>query len=106
MNKIFSFVRTAGNVLLYSLRTATFCRVAVGLVVAILVIRGIIRKNKCKKQDDNYGMEGMSLGMCLGLLIGTMFEVYIGISRIHARALELLHAHTKEMEEKYGGQNE
>lgn len=79
MNKIFSFVRTAGNVLLYSLRTATFCRVAVGLVVAILVIRGIIRKNKCKKQDDNYGMEGMSLGMCLGLLIGTMFEGYIGI---------------------------
>lgn len=44
MNKIFSFVRTAENVLLYSLRTATFCRVAVGLVVAILVIRGIIRK--------------------------------------------------------------
>lgn len=26
------------------------------------------------------------------------------LSRIHARALELLHAHTKEMEEKYGGQ--
>lgn len=51
-------------------------------------------------------MEGMSLGMCLGLLIGTMFEGYIGISRIHARALELFHAHTKETEEKYGGQNE
>ena len=79
MSKIFGFVRIAGNVLLHSLRTATFCWVAVGLVVAVLAIRGIIRKKKCKKRDCSYSLEGMSLGMCLGLLVGTMFEGYIVI---------------------------
>ena len=46
--------------------------------MAVLIIRGVARKKSGKKQDNNYSLEGMSLGMCFGLLIGTMLENYIG----------------------------
>ena len=79
MNTILKAAYVAGNVLLHSIRTATFCWVAAGLAVAILTIRGVIKKKRCKRQDTSYSMEGMSLGMCFGLLMGTMFEGYIGV---------------------------
>ena len=79
MDTFLHAVRVAGNVILHSLRTATFCWVAAGLVIAILIVRGVIKKKGGKRQDTNYAMEGMSLGMCFGLLIGTMFEGYIGV---------------------------
>lgn len=62
------------NTLLHSIRTAAPCWVAIVLVVAILVLRGLTKKKKGEKQDSNYGMEGMCLGMCFGTAIG------IGIS--------------------------
>ena len=80
MNAILNFICVAWNVLLHSIRTATFCRVAAGLLVTILVIRGITKKKSAKKEDNNYCLEGMSLGMCFGLLIGTMLEGYIGVA--------------------------
>lgn len=80
MNMIFYLIHVAGNVLLHSIRTSTFCWVAAGLVVAVLVIRSSAQKKGNKNQDDNYSLEGMSLGMCFGLLIGTMFENYMGVA--------------------------
>ena len=80
MNSILNFIHVAGNVLLHSIRTATFCWVAVALVVAVLVIRGVTQKKSGKKQENNYCLEGMSLGMCFGLLVGTMLENYIGVA--------------------------
>ena len=80
MNTILNDIHVAGNVLLHSLRTAAFCWVAAALVVAVLVIRGVTRKKNGKKQENNYCLEGMSLGMCLGLLVGTMLENYIGVT--------------------------
>ena len=80
MVTILNFIHVAGNVLLHSMRTATFCWVAVGLVAAVLVIRGLTRKRSGKKQDDSYSLEGMSLGMCFGLLAGTMLENHMGIA--------------------------
>ena len=44
---------------MHSIRTAWFCWVAVGLVVAVLIIRGVARKKGGRKQDDNYRMEEM-----------------------------------------------
>lgn len=79
MNTILNFIHTAGNALLRSIRTDTFCWMAAGLAIAILVACGVIKKKNGKKQDISYGLEGMSLGMCFGLLGGTMFEGYIGI---------------------------
>jgi uncharacterized membrane protein YfcA len=79
MDTILNAIHVVGNVLLHSLRTATFCWIAAGLVIAILIVRGVIKKKNGKKQDTNYGMEGMSLGMCFGLLAGTMFDGYIGV---------------------------
>ena len=80
MVTILNFIHVAGNVLLHSMRTATFCWVAVGLVAAVLVIRGLTKKRSGKKQDDSYSLEGMSLGMCFGLLAGTMLENHMGIA--------------------------
>lgn len=80
MNSILNFIHVAGNALSHSIRTATFCWAAAALVVAVLVIRGVTRKKRGKKQENNYCMEGMSLGMCFGLLVGTMLENYIGVA--------------------------
>ncbi len=67
MNTILSFIGTAAPWF------------AVGLVIVILVVRCAINKRTDKKRDENYSLEGMSLGMCFGLLIGTMFENYVGV---------------------------
>lgn len=80
MNTILNYIHVAGNGLLYSVRTATFCWVAVALVVAVLVIRGVTQKKRGKKQENNYCLEGMSLGICFGLLVGTMLENDIGVA--------------------------
>lgn len=77
MNPILNFIHVAGNVLLHSIRTATFCWAAAGLAVAVLVICGVTKKSG-QKQGDNCTWEGMSLGMCFGLLIDTMLEAYTG----------------------------
>ena len=34
-----------------------------GLAVAILAVRGAVKIKKGEKQDSNYGLEGMCLGM-------------------------------------------
>lgn len=78
MNSILNFIHVAGNALLRSVRTAAFCWAAAALVVAVLVIRGVTQKKRGKKQENNYCLEGMSLGMCFGLLAGTMLENHIG----------------------------
>ena len=80
MDTILNFIHVAGNVFLHSIRTATFCWVAVGLVMVFLVIRSVTKKRSGKKQENSYCLEGMSLGMCFGLLVGTMLENYIGIA--------------------------
>ena len=60
--------------------------VAMGLLVAILVIRGAAStKNAKDGTAESYGMDGMdgmSLGMCFGLLISVMFGDYtcVGLS--------------------------
>ena len=54
-----------------------------GLLVAILMIRGAAStKNAKDGTAENYGMDGMSLGMCFGLLISVMFGDYtcVGLS--------------------------
>ena len=78
MDSILNAVHVAGNVLLHSLRTAAFCWMAAGFVAAVLVIRGAAKKKNGRTQDSNYTLEGMSLGMCFGLLVGTILENYIG----------------------------
>ena len=54
--------------------------VAVAPVVAIPVICRVIKKKNGKKQENNYCLEGMSLSMCFGLLVGTMLENYTGVA--------------------------
>ena len=78
MNAMMNVIHVVGNVLLHSLRTAAFFWVAAGLAAEVLVIRSVTKKKSGKKQDDTYSLEGMSLGMCLGLLIGTMLKSYAG----------------------------
>ena len=53
-----------------------------GLLPVIFCIRSAVNKKKGKRQSFDYGMEGLSLGMCFGLLIGTVFgdNISIGVS--------------------------
>lgn len=68
MNTIFDFIRAAAPWM------------AVGLAVSILIIRAVSKKKTGEQQDSDYSMEGMSLGMCFGLLIGTALENNVGIT--------------------------
>ena len=47
--------------------------IAAGLLLAILCVRGAGKHGK-KEQEDNYGAEGMSLGMCIDTTIATSLE--------------------------------
>ena len=56
---------------------ATSPWVAMGLLVAIQVIRGAASTKNAKNETaENYGMDGMSLGMRFGLLGSVMFGDY------------------------------
>lgn len=44
--------------------------VAMGIMVIFLAVRGAAKKRKGKKQDENYGLEGMCIRMGLGTAIG------------------------------------
>lgn len=70
MNTVMDFIRAAAP------------WVAMGLLIAILAVRGAKKKKNGKKQDDNYGTEGMCLGMCFGTALGTALwnDTGIGLS--------------------------
>ena len=53
--------------------------IAMGLLLAIFVARSAARKRKNESKIDDYGAEGMFLGMCLGTAIGTSFDNNTGI---------------------------
>ena len=54
MDSIWDFIRAASP------------WVAMGLLLAIFFVRSVVKKKKGKKQDGDYGTEGMCLGMCFG----------------------------------------
>lgn len=58
MDSIYDFVR------------ATLPWVAMQLLPAIFFVRSAVKKKKGKKQDGDYGTEGMCLGMCFGTALG------------------------------------
>ncbi len=56
--------------------------VAMGLVAAIVAVRGVRKQKRGDERDGDWGMESMSLGMGIGLLIGTALgdHIDLGIS--------------------------
>ena len=66
MNSFFEFMRAA------------LPWIALGLLLAVLFGRGIKRK-KDKDKRENYTSEGMSLGMCFGVAIGSGAHIDIGL---------------------------
>lgn len=56
--------------------------VAMGLLLAIFFAWSAVKKKKGKKQDGDYGAEGMCLGMCFGTALGGAIwnDTGIGIS--------------------------
>ena len=51
---------------------------AMGLMLAIFAVRENSRKNNPEK-EDNYGSEGMALGMCFGTAIASAMKQDIGL---------------------------
>lgn len=65
--------------------------VAVGIFVALLAVRHAVKKNKKRKeQPEDYGIEGMCIGMSFGSLIGAMCENHIGICMMLGMILGLV----------------
>ena len=52
--------------------------ICIGLLLAIFFAQSA-RKKKESKQNDNYGTEGLALGMCFGVAIGTALGSNTGI---------------------------
>ena len=52
--------------------------VAMGLLLAVCAARSAKKKTD-EDQTDNYGTEGMGLGMCFGTAIGTSLGNHTGI---------------------------
>lgn len=50
--------------------------VALGLCLAVFFARN---GRKSSKESENYGTEGMSLGMCFGVAVGSSFDGGVGI---------------------------
>ena len=54
--------------------------IVVGLTLAVFFVKNAGKKKK-KENTDNYGAEGMSLGMCFGTAIGaSLHNIGLGIS--------------------------
>ena len=51
-----------------------------GLLLAIFFAQSDRKKKENKKKEDNYGTEGLSLGMCFGVAVGTDFGNNTGIA--------------------------
>ena len=66
MNSFFEFMRAA------------LPWIAMGLLLAVLLARGARRKKDTEKKED-YGSEGMALGMCFGVAIASALQFDIGL---------------------------
>lgn len=53
LDTILNFFHSLKNMIMHSMRTSTASWVALGLLVGILVVRGVIKKWKGRKQDKN-----------------------------------------------------
>ena len=53
--------------------------VVMGIAIAVLAAWGISRQKQGKNAEDNYGVEGMCLGMSFGAFLGAVFDS-VGLS--------------------------
>ena len=53
--------------------------IAMGLLLAVFFARGARRK---KGKREEYGSEGMALGMCFGVAVSTALHVDVGLGMI------------------------
>ena len=63
--------------------------IAMGLLLAIFFARAVQGKRKDEK-SENYGSEGMALGMCFGVAISTALHINTGLGLMAGMVLGLL----------------
>ena len=77
MNNFFEFMRAA------------LPWIAMGLLLAVFSARGVSRKKDKEKKED-YGSEGMALGMCFGVAMASALHWDIGLGLTVGILLELI----------------
>ena len=77
MNSFFEFMRAA------------LPWIAMGLLLAVFFARGAHRK-KDKEKKENYGSEGMALGMCFGVAISSALRIDVGLGLTAGMLLGLI----------------
>ena len=63
--------------------------IAMGLLLAVFFARIPHGKKKGAKEED-YGAEGMALGMCFGVALSTALHINVGLGLMAGMALGLL----------------
>ena len=63
--------------------------IAMGLLLAIFFARAA-HGEKEKEKKENYGSEGMALGMCFGVALSTALQFNVGLGTMAGMVLGLL----------------
>ncbi len=72
----------------YEFMDAALPWIAIGLMLAVFFARwAVLKKNGT---DDEYGSEGMALGMCFGVALSTALHINTGLGLMAGMVLGLL----------------
>ena len=63
--------------------------IAMGVLLAVFFARAARRKKDADRKED-FGSEGVALGLCLGVAVSTALNVNVGIGMMAGMALGLL----------------
>ena len=74
---------------LFDFLSAALPWIATGFLLAVFFARGAHRK-KDKEKKENYGSEGMALGMCFGVAISSALQFDVGLGLTAGMLLGLI----------------
>ncbi len=73
----------------YDFMSAAMPWITMGLLLAIFFARVSHAKKKGAKKEEDYGSEGMALGMCFGVALSTALHINVGLGLMAGMVLGL-----------------